>query len=88
MNEMEETDEIEILKKNAELTEDMSPTTERNATDKIQAVCNSCNKRFKSMHSVAMHLKNTTTSHDVIFINRGNYDKKTGLKSKTNRIMK
>jgi len=42
MNEMDETDEIEILKKNAELREDMSLTTERNTTDKIQAVCNNC----------------------------------------------
>jgi hypothetical protein len=88
MDEMDETDEIQVLKKNAELTEDIRITTDRNTTGKIQAVCNNCNKRFKSMHSVTMHLKNTTTPHVVIFINRGNYDKKTGLKSKTDRIMK
>ena len=70
MNEMDVTDEIEILKKNVELTEDMSLTTERNTTKKIQAVCNNCNKRFKPMHSVTMHLKNTTTPYDVIFIGR------------------
>jgi hypothetical protein len=65
MDEMDETDEIEILKKNAELTEDMSLTTERNTTYKIQAVCNNCNNRFKKYN----------TPHDVIFINRGNYDR-------------
>jgi hypothetical protein len=35
-----------------------------------------------------MYLKNTTTPHDVIFIDRGKYEKKTGLKSKKNMMMK
>lgn len=83
---MDEADEIEMFKKQAEPTE-VSITTEGNTTNEILAVCNNCKKRFKSMHSVTMHLKNTTTHHVVIFINRGNYDKKTGLRSKMNRMM-
>jgi hypothetical protein len=45
----------------------------------IHAVCVNCNKRFKSMRAVSMHLKMTATRHVVNFINYGNYDKKTGL---------
>ena len=46
----------------------------------IDAVCTNCNKRFKSMRAVSMHLKMTSTRHTVNFINYGNYDKKTGLR--------
>ena len=46
----------------------------------IDAVCINCNKRFKSMRAVSMHLKMTATRHSVNFINYGNYDKKTGLR--------
>jgi hypothetical protein len=46
----------------------------------IDAVCVNCNKRFKSMRAVSMHLKMTATRHVVNFINYGNYDKKTGLR--------
>jgi hypothetical protein len=45
----------------------------------IDAVCVNCNKRFKSMRAISMHLKMTATRHVVNFINYGNYDKKTGL---------
>jgi RNase P subunit RPR2 len=43
----------------------------------IEAVCINCNKRFKSMRAVSMHLKMTATRHAVNFINYGNYSKKT-----------
>ena len=46
----------------------------------IDAVCINCNKRFKSMRAVSMHLKMTATHHAVTFINYGNYSKKTGLR--------
>ncbi|MFY9869811.1 MAG: hypothetical protein WAK17_08855 [Candidatus Nitrosopolaris sp.] len=46
----------------------------------IDAVCINCNKRFKSMGAVSMHLKMKGTRHAVNFINYGNYDKKTGLR--------
>ncbi len=45
----------------------------------IDAVCINCNRRFKSMRGVSMHLKMTATRHVVNFINYGNYHKKTGL---------
>jgi thymidine kinase len=50
----------------------------------IDAVCVNCNKRFKSMHAVGMHLRTTGGRHAINFISYGNYDKKTGLK-KVNR---
>ena len=46
----------------------------------IDAVCINCNKRFKSMRAVSMHLRMTATRHSVNFISYGNYDKKTGLR--------
>jgi hypothetical protein len=46
----------------------------------IDAVCINCNKRFKSMRAVSMHLKMTAARHSVNFINYGNYDKKTGVR--------
>ena len=46
----------------------------------IDAVCINCNKRFKSMRAVSMHLRMTATRHSVNFIKYGNYDKKTGLR--------
>ncbi|HXP50737.1 MAG TPA: hypothetical protein VN922_12320, partial [Bacteroidia bacterium] len=46
----------------------------------IDAICINCNKRFKSMHAVSMHLKTTARRHSVNFINYGIYDKRTGLK--------
>jgi hypothetical protein len=51
----------------------------------IEAICINCNKRFKSMRSVSMHLKITGTRHLVNFINYGGYDKKTGLREKNRR---
>ena len=45
----------------------------------IDAICINCNKRFKSMHAVTMHLKMTAGRHVVNFINHGNYNKNTGL---------
>jgi len=61
------------------------PSSERRS-DKawiIEAVCINCNKRFKSMRSVSIHLKATAARHGVSFINHGNYDKKTGLREMT-----
>jgi ribosomal protein L31 len=46
----------------------------------IEATCTNCNKQFKSMSAVSMHLKVTAARHSVSFINYGNYNKKTGLR--------
>ena len=46
----------------------------------IDAICINCNKRFKSMRAVSMHLRMTGARHSVNIISHGNYDKKTGLK--------
>lgn len=46
----------------------------------IDAICINCNKRFKSMRAVTMHLKATAARHVVNFINYGKYDKNTGLR--------
>jgi len=45
----------------------------------IDAICNNCNKQFKSMRAITMHLKMTRSSHTVTFVNHGNYNKNTGL---------
>ena len=37
----------------------------------IDAICINCNKRFKSMHAVSMHLRVTARRHSVNFINYG-----------------
>jgi hypothetical protein len=57
------------------------PSSEANS-DKlwVDAKCIYCNKRFTSMRSVSMHLRGTANRHAVNFINRGKYDKKTGLR--------
>jgi hypothetical protein len=47
---------------------------------RLDAQCIICNKRFKSMRGISMHLKMTGERHSVIVNNYGNYDKKTGLK--------
>jgi hypothetical protein len=59
------------------------PTSEADS-DKVwvDAVCIHCNKRFTSMHSISMHLKGTANRHAVNFVNRGKYDKKTGLRKR------
>jgi hypothetical protein len=49
----------------------------------IYAVCVNCNKRFTSMRSISMHLKGTANRHAVNFVNRGKYDKKTGLRERS-----
>jgi hypothetical protein len=46
----------------------------------FDAMCTNCNKRFKSMRAVSMHLRVTGARHKVNVINHGYYDKKTGLK--------
>jgi thymidine kinase len=46
----------------------------------IDAICINCNKRFKSVRAVTMHLKMTAARHAVNFIDHGNYNKKTGLR--------
>ena len=48
----------------------------------IDAICINCNKRFKSIRSVSIHLKATANRHAVNFIRYGQYDKRTGLKEK------
>ena len=60
------------------------PSCEANS-DKlsVDAICIYCNKRFTSMRSVSMHLKGTANRHAVNFVNRGNYDKKTGLRERS-----
>jgi hypothetical protein len=47
----------------------------------INAVFINCNKRFKSMRAVRMHLKMTEAHRAVNIINHGNYDKMTGLRN-------
>jgi hypothetical protein len=49
----------------------------------IDAICINCNKRFKSIRAITMHLKVTGTRHIINFINYGNYDKKAGLREMT-----
>ena len=46
----------------------------------VDAICTNCNKRFKSMRAVTMHLKITGASHVVNFINYGKYNKSTGFR--------
>ena len=55
-------------------------TTEKNTSNEIKAICNNCNKQFKSMRAITMHLKMTGTRHAVNFINGGNYNKNTGMR--------
>jgi hypothetical protein len=47
----------------------------------VDAICTDCNKRFRSMRAVTMHLKITAASHVVNFIDFGKYDKSTGFRS-------
>jgi hypothetical protein len=47
----------------------------------IDATCINCNKRFKSIRAVSMHLRITGALHAVNIINHGYYDKKTGLRA-------
>jgi len=49
----------------------------------VDAECINCNKRFSSMRGVSMHLKVTANRHAVNFVNRGKYDKKTGLRERS-----
>jgi len=49
----------------------------------VNAVCNYCNKRYTSMHSISMRLNATANRHAVNFVNRGKYDKKTGLRERS-----
>ena len=56
------------------------PSTE---VSTIEAMCINCNKRFKTMHAVSMHLRVTARRHSVNFINYGIYDKRTSLKETT-----
>ena len=51
----------------------------------IDAVCINCNKRFKSIRAVSMHLKMTGGRHATNIINHGIYNKKTGLRE-MNRV--
>ena len=53
----------------------------------IDAICINCNKPFKSIRAVSMHLKMTATPHAVNFINYGNYSKQTGLGIESPRIL-
>jgi hypothetical protein len=46
----------------------------------IDALCINCNKRFKSIRAVSMHLSITGARHVVNIINPGYYNKKTGLR--------
>ena len=54
-------------------------TTDNQTGKDIKAICNNCNKRFKSMRAIAMHLKMTGVRHHVNFIDYGNYNKNTGM---------
>lgn len=50
----------------------------------IDAICNNCNKRFRSISAISMHLKLTASRHAVNFIQYGSYDNKTGLNKSSN----
>jgi hypothetical protein len=52
----------------------------------IEAICNNCSKRFKSMRAIAMHLKMRAARHTVNFIDHGNYDKNTGVRKMKDRF--
>ena len=54
--------------------------TDNNTDNYIKAKCNNCNKRFKSMRAITMHLKMTGARHVVNFIDHGNYDENTGIR--------
>jgi hypothetical protein len=45
----------------------------------INAICNNCKKRFNSMCAITMHFK-VRAHHTVKIIERGNYDKHTGVR--------
>jgi hypothetical protein len=63
------------------------PTSQANSDKmRVDAKCIHCNKRFTSMRSVNMHLKGTGNRHAVNFVNRGKYDKTTGLKQKSRSL--
>ena len=53
----------------------------------IDALCINCNKRFKSIRAVSMHLRITGARHVVNFLSYGNYDKKTGLREMNRRAL-
>src|SRR5215469_4521454 len=52
----------------------------------LDALCVNCNKRFKSIRAVSMHLRITGARHVVNIINHGYYNKKTGLRE-INRVL-
>ena len=58
-----------------------SITIQKNTDNDIKAVCINCNKRFKSMRAITMHLKMTGDRHIVNFISHGMYDKNTGMRA-------
>jgi hypothetical protein len=63
------------------------PTSQANSDKmRVDAICIHCNKRFTSMRSVSMHLKGAGNRHAVNFVNRGKYDKTTGLKQKSRSL--
>jgi len=62
------------------------PSSESNSDNlSVNAICIFCNKRFTSIRSITMHLKGTANRHTVNFVNRGKYDKKTGLRERRSR---
>jgi hypothetical protein len=61
--------------------------THSGKVDTIEAVCINCNKRFKSIRAVSMHLRITGARHLVNIINHGYYDKKTGLREMNRRVL-
>jgi hypothetical protein len=65
------------------MNEPSSPSEANSDKLWVNAKCIYCNKRFTSMRSVSMHLKETANRHAVNFINYGNYDKKTGLRKRS-----
>jgi hypothetical protein len=65
------------------MTNEPSSETQPDKVWIIDAICINCNKRFKSMRAITMHLRMTGTRHVINFINYGNYDKKTGLREMT-----
>jgi hypothetical protein len=61
--------------------------THSGKVDTIEAVCINCNKRFKSIRAVSMHLRITGARHAVNILNHGYYNRKTGLIELNERVL-
>jgi hypothetical protein len=68
------------------LSSAVDTTIEKNLDYDINAICNNCGKRFKSMRAITMHLKMTAARHTVNFLDHGNYDSSTGIRKMRDQV--